>query len=327
MTAYTFFFNEKTFTDRTGNTTPGENVGIEYVTGKNKFPLNSIKDGDELFCIGLDSKRVLIAGRLVVDGTHMSRTQADVRLGKEPLKAGDKPLRNGEIYLLGKPDLIDSFRTDKELAPEIVKELDLYNRKGRAKLDNLRIGNPTVSLLRNTLRLSDLSASAIRNALGLLPWAAQPVTSQDDSKPAEFDDGLEAIPPGHDDDEYRLRSIKTRRGQSKFRERLMSAYGSQCVITGCSIEGLLEAAHITPHAEHTDYDVRNGLLLRSDIHTLLDLNLIGIDDTYRVRVSPRLCNTEYWIYDGQQMNRFPTHLADNPSREALRQRIAQLRVV
>jgi hypothetical protein len=56
-----------------------------------------------------------------------------------------------------------------------------------------------------------------------------------------------------------VRSIKQRQGQPKFRRRLLKAYRSQCSITGCAIEALLEAAHIMPyrgtHSNHpsTDY--------------------------------------------------------------------------
>lgn len=73
-------------------------------------------------------------------------------------------------------------------------------------------------------------------------------------------------------DEVTLQAIKTRRGQPEFRKSLIAAYQGQCCVTGCAVESVLEAAHIIPHAQESDYKVTNGLLLRADIHTLYDLN-------------------------------------------------------
>ncbi|MGJ0223511.1 HNH endonuclease, partial [Streptococcus pyogenes] len=69
------------------------------------------------------------------------------------------------------------------------------------------------------------------------------------------------------DDARRLAEIKVRRGQAEFRQTLLAAYNRRCAVTGCAITDLLEAAHIVPHSEETNYRVTNGLLLRSDIHT------------------------------------------------------------
>lgn len=102
----------------------------------------------------------------------------------------------------------------------------------------------------------------------------------------------------HPVDEVTYKAIKTRRGQPEFRKALLSIYGGRCCITGCIIEGLLEAAHIVPHSVDTNYSVTNGLLLRSDIHTLYDLNLVGIDGDGKVFVSSALKESEYWEFHG-----------------------------
>ncbi len=78
-------------------------------------------------------------------------------------------------------------------------------------------------------------------------------------------------------DELIMSQIRTRRGQKEFREKLFNIYGSKCAFTGCSAEEALEAAHIIPHAEQQSYDLRNGLLLRADIHTLFDLFLVSVN--------------------------------------------------
>ena len=73
-----------------------------------------------------------------------------------------------------------------------------------------------------------------------------------------------------------LRAVAVREGQPRFRAALLSAYGSRCAITECDAAPALEAAHIKPYESAMTNVVSNGILLRADIHTLFDLNLIGI---------------------------------------------------
>ena len=61
---------------------------------------------------------------------------------------------------------------------------------------------------------------------------------------------------------------------------------------------ILEAAHVIPHAEETNYAATNGLLLRSDIHTLYDLNLLRIDGDGKIHVDDSLAGSEYDQYQG-----------------------------
>ncbi|WP_318489144.1 HNH endonuclease [Photobacterium leiognathi] len=96
-------------------------------------------------------------------------------------------------------------------------------------------------------------------------------------------------------------SIKSRRGQRQFREKLLAKYDSKCLITGCNITQILEAAHISPHCEKTNYNEDNGLLLRADIHTLFDLHLITIDKNSIVTIDDSLINSEYEQYNGKQL--------------------------
>ncbi|MCK8047163.1 HNH endonuclease [Shewanella sp. 1CM18E] len=93
---------------------------------------------------------------------------------------------------------------------------------------------------------------------------------------AEQVQSAEADEHNHDWREDVETTIKMRRGQPAFRQALVSAYGNKCAVTGCRIEGLLEAAHIVPHCQGTNYEVSNGLLLRADIHTLYDIGLLTI---------------------------------------------------
>ena len=79
------------------------------------------------------------------------------------------------------------------------------------------------------------------------------------------------------------------RGQQQFRNTLCKRYGPQCVVTGCNVLAILEAAHIKPYRGKNDHNPENGLLLRADIHTLFDLNLLGIEPkTLKVELHPAL---------------------------------------
>lgn len=107
-------------------------------------------------------------------------------------------------------------------------------------------------------------------------------------------------PSDVDSRELANRQIKVRRGQQQFRNALRERYGDRCLVTGCSILGLLEAAHIQPYRGESHNRADNGLLLRSDIHTLFDLALIRIDPkTLTISLHPSLKNTEYAHLAGQ----------------------------
>ena len=93
------------------------------------------------------------------------------------------------------------------------------------------------------------------------------------------------------------RQLRERRGQKSFREKLRTRFEDACLVTGCTLIDLLEAAHINPYRGVKDNHPSNGLLLRADIHTLFDLNLIGIEPiTLQIRVNPKLEDTEYEQY-------------------------------
>ena len=117
-----------------------------------------------------------------------------------------------------------------------------------------------------------------------------------------------------------LRAIKQRRGQPEFRAKLTEAYGGRCAITGCDAVPALEASHIVGYAETGSQDVTNGLLLRADIHTLFDCDLIRIDPTsMSVVLTDGLKGTAYDELDGKPL-RSPRNPGDAPSTPALRKR-------
>jgi predicted restriction endonuclease len=123
-----------------------------------------------------------------------------------------------------------------------------------------------------------------------------------------------------DEREKKLRGIVERRGQPDFRNKLIAAYGGRCAVTGCDAVAALEAAHIVPYAGPQSNHVTNGLLLRADIHTLFDLDLIGIEpNSLTISVAPAIKTTVYAELDGKKLV-LPVNAADIPNHEALAQR-------
>ncbi|GAB3047443.1 HNH endonuclease [Stenotrophomonas tumulicola] len=128
-----------------------------------------------------------------------------------------------------------------------------------------------------------------------------------------------SVPPvdsEHDARVWIMRAVALRRGQNGFRESLLSAYENTCPISGCRTVSVLEAAHILPYkGDHTNR-VDNGLLLRSDLHTLFDLGLLWIDHDMRVRLSRELLGGDYATYEALPL-RLPKHQSDRPNPDHL----------
>ncbi|WP_250519561.1 MULTISPECIES: HNH endonuclease signature motif containing protein [unclassified Caballeronia] len=112
-------------------------------------------------------------------------------------------------------------------------------------------------------------------------------------------------------------AIVMRQGQPAFRRRLLEAYERRCVLSGCPVEEVLEAAHICRYMGEDTNVVENGLLLRADLHTLYDRALIAIHPaTHAVSVAPELADSEYGWLAGRVL-RLPKDPKHRPSSEAL----------
>jgi|SRR5271166_26867 len=83
--------------------------------------------------------------------------------------------------------------------------------------------------------------------------------------------------------------VLPRLGQGSFRVLIIEAYTRRCAVTGERTLPVLEAAHIRPYARGGPHELSNGLLLRSDLHTLFDRGYLGIDPKeQRVLISSRI---------------------------------------
>ena len=130
----------------------------------------------------------------------------------------------------------------------------------------------------------------------------------------------EQLPLPSDDYDARLRAVRqivARRGQPAFRAALLTAYSCRCAVTGCDVKDVLEAAHLLPYRGPESNNVRNGLLLRADIHTLLDLMLLAFDpDKRTVAISRTLQGTQYEYLSNRPLAE-PMILGRRPAREVL----------
>lgn len=115
------------------------------------------------------------------------------------------------------------------------------------------------------------------------------------------------------------RAVALRRGQPKFRKKLLNLYKSTCAVTGTPFPPILEAAHIVPYMGEKTNHVTNGILMRADIHTLFDLGLLGINQSYEVVVASSMKETEYEAYNGIKI-KLPENNAEWPSLPALKSR-------
>lgn len=125
--------------------------------------------------------------------------------------------------------------------------------------------------------------------------------------PQSFDESVEKT----------LREITQRRGQYNFRRQLIDIYNGKCAMTDTKVLQVLQVAHIIPYKGEATNVVTNGVLLRSDIHDLYDLNLIGIDQEYKIVVSHELDETEYGSLNGKLID-LPTDPKKWPSKESLK---------
>lgn len=99
------------------------------------------------------------------------------------------------------------------------------------------------------------------------------------------------------------RAIVARQGAGAFRSAALSAFGGRCALSGYDVEQGLEAAHVVPYlGEHTNA-VSNTLLLRADLHTLFDRELLGIDpETLLVSLAPQLMQSCLSPLNGTQVS-------------------------
>jgi putative restriction endonuclease len=117
-------------------------------------------------------------------------------------------------------------------------------------------------------------------------------------------------------------AVTPRLGQGSFRVMVTDAYRRRCAMTGERTLPVLQAAHIRPYSTGGEHALSNGLLLRSDVHTLFDLGYMTVDpDERRIVVSQRIREEfengrQYYELHGRPIT-VPPDPRDLPSRENL----------
>jgi len=135
----------------------------------------------------------------------------------------------------------------------------------------------------------------------------------------------DAISTGVDENDRRFGAeflTRGRLGQGAFRVLVTDAYLRKCAVTGEKTLPVLEAAHIKPYALRGPHSVKNGILLRSDLHKLFDLGYLTVTPALRVEVSPRLKaewenGREYYAYHGRELVCRPADALNLPNKEFL----------
>jgi putative restriction endonuclease len=117
--------------------------------------------------------------------------------------------------------------------------------------------------------------------------------------------------------------IVQRQGQGAFRKKILNAYSGRCCISGAQSQWVLDAAHILPYGGSATNHVRNGLLLRTDLHALFDLSLLGIEpQSLTVHIHSLISEPEYRRFEGTKIS-LPSTEDSHPSISNLELRWAQ----
>lgn len=116
--------------------------------------------------------------------------------------------------------------------------------------------------------------------------------------------------------------IKPRLGQGGFRVVVLEGYERRCSVTGERTLPVLEAAHIQPYSEDGPHELSNGLLLRSDWHTLFDTGYITVTNDFKIEVSRRIKEEfsngrDYYAHHGSSLKVLPKELSQQPAKQFL----------
>lgn len=110
-----------------------------------------------------------------------------------------------------------------------------------------------------------------------------------------------------------------REGAVAFRGEVLRVWGNRCAISRTRVVPVLEAAHIFPYLGTATNDLRNAILLRSDLHTLFDAHLLSLEyanEALLVRTSKSLAKTAYANFTGKTI-KVPESLMHRPAREVI----------
>ncbi len=256
--------------------------------------LKAVSPGDALFVVTTSNGCLHLLGRLDV-GEMADRARAEEVLGATALRsashyalARDTPARITRLVAIH--HIAAALRFQSEASDHLV----------------IRDGTNVAHQLQSMRRLTDLSARILEEVIA----AAEEKTVRSIESPTgpltERDSGAsqqEKLPEAVDDSDS-LEQVwrRIRRGQSRLRETLLALYSGRCAISDHGPEVVLQAAHLDPHAESGCNRSTNAILLRADLHGLLDEGLLAIEPTtLSVWLHDALVSTPYGEFAGRRL--------------------------
>lgn len=90
--------------------------------------------------------------------------------------------------------------------------------------------------------------------------------------------GITASPKGTIDVKKVTAELEVRMRQQAFRLRVGERCGWRCVVTGTAVKEVLDAAHLPGKNWRTNNQAEDGVLLRTDLHRLLDRRVAELRD-------------------------------------------------
>lgn len=125
----------------------------------------------------------------------------------------------------------------------------------------------------------------LRSRVGRELWEQVVARLQAGERPARVAEASDStVPGGYGDPLLRPHRV----GQGTFRAVITEVYERRCAITREKALPALDAAHIRPFQDEPVHYIRNGLLLRSDVHRLFDRGYLTVTPEYHVEASPRM---------------------------------------
>lgn len=187
---------------------------------------------------------------------------------------------------------------------------------GAVSLEVLRAACPRYS---GQLAIQEISlAPLVLRILGKYPAAAGLLVPglPEVSEERSHEDWKPFIPVLEDLRRVALRLIRYRQGQQQFRKSLLDRYGARCMVSGCDVVEVLEAAHIDSYRGKESNHPENGLILRADLHNMFDLDLLGVEpESLVVRLNQGALRAGYERFEGE---RLLVSGSSHPSRQALK---------
>jgi hypothetical protein len=185
-----------------------------------------------------------------------------------------------------------------EAGPDDGVEIDIPITLRLEPYDHQAALNVSVALLGLRERLNEMYR--LRDGSELAVRLFVPNFEGEYLAPEEADEDRRPEAPSDRPRERLMRAIAVRRGAVSFRSSQLERFDENCAISGCTQVDVLEAAHIRAYRRDADNAPRNGILLRADLHTLFDLDLIAVDlDGHRASVHRSVLESQYRQYHGQ----------------------------